>query len=152
MEPAVSNVRYAGFWKRLNAYGYDVIIVQLFALVPMFLFYSFPSLEQLMQLDPAVDAWFSAFTGWGLAISAAYNILFLAGPDQATPGKKFCGIRVMSESGGRVNLVQSALRHLASGISMLSFGLGFLIIPFTPEKTAIHDLLAHTRVVYKTKP
>ena len=140
-------MRYAGFWTRVNAYGYDVILVQLMALMPMFAFYHFPSMEQLVRADPAVHIWFSAFGYFALAISAAYNILLVAGPKQATLGKVYCGIKVVTVDGGRVTLMQSAIRHATSGISTLLGGLGFLTVAFTREKTCIHDLLAFTRVV-----
>ena len=141
-------MRYAGFWKRLNAYGYDVILVQLMALAPMLVFYRFPSMEQVVRLDPAVDAWFGAFSNLVLVISAAYNILLVAGPRQATLGKRYCGIKVVMADGGRVGLAASAIRHATSGISMLLGGVGFLTIAFTREKTAIHDLIARTRVIH----
>lgn len=142
-------VRYASFWKRLNAYGYDIILVQLAALAPMFLFYDFPSLEQLVRMDPLVDRWFSAFTNLCLVISAAYNILLVAGPRQATLGKTHCGIKVVTAQGGRLTLAQSAIRHATSGLSMVLAGLGFLTIIFTREKTALHDMIAQTRVIHK---
>lgn len=147
MSADATTVRYAGFWKRVNAYGYDVIIVQLAALVPMFLFYHFPSLEQFVRMDPAVDRWFSAFTNLVLVFSAAYNILLVAGPKQATLGKAFCGIKVVTEDGQRLTLVQSAIRHACSGLSTLAGGLGYLTVLFTREKTALHDMIAHTRVI-----
>ncbi len=142
-------MRYAGFWKRANAYGYDVILVQLMALVPMFLFYHFPSLEQIVRADPAVHAWFSAFSISALVISAVYNILMVAGPRQATLGKTYCRIKVVTAQGGRISLAQSAIRHATSGISTMLGGIGFLTVAFTREKTGIHDLLALTRVVHK---
>jgi uncharacterized RDD family membrane protein YckC len=149
MTADAQTVRYAGFWKRANAYGYDVIVVQLVTVALMLAFYTFPSMEQWVRMDGVADHWVGAFTNLCLAISAAYNILLVAGPRQATLGKQYCGIMVVTEHGGRVTLAQSAIRHAASGLSMLVSGLGFLTIPFTAEKTAIHDLIAKTRVVYK---
>lgn len=142
-------MRYAGFWKRATAYGYDVIIVQLLALLPMFVFYHFPSMEQIVRGDPALSQWFRAFGNAVLIISAIYTIWLTAGPMQATLGKAHCSLKVVTLDGGRLTLPQSAIRHLTSGISTLLFGLGFLTVAVTREKTGIHDMLAFTRVVYK---
>jgi uncharacterized RDD family membrane protein YckC len=140
-------MRYAGFWKRFNAYGYDVLIVQAIALVPVLLFTHFPTLEQVVTMAPEADAWFDGFTNVSLVVSALYNILMIAGPRQATWGKRHCGLKVVNIDGSRLTLPQSALRHAASGLSMIMGGLGFLPIFFTAEKTALHDMLCKTRVV-----
>jgi uncharacterized RDD family membrane protein YckC len=33
-------------------------------------------------------------------------------------------------------------------LSKLTFGIGFLLVAFTPKKRALHDLLARTQVVF----
>ncbi len=147
-----ATLRYASFWKRMNAYGYDLILMQMAALVPMLLFYSFPSLEDFVQLAPSVDAWGTAYTDWWIGVSAVYNILMVAGPKQATLGKAHCGIKVTDVEGGRLSLAQSAVRHGLSGLSMLLGGVPCLTILFTRERLAPHDMLASTRVIYRTTP
>jgi len=140
-------MNYASFWKRFHAYGYDLVLVQLITLPLVLLVYPFPTLEQLAQMAPESNDWFTAFTNGAIVISAIYNILFIAGNWQATPGKRFCGIRVVNADGTRLTLAQSAIRHAVSGISTLLFGLGFLTVWFTREKTALHDMICQTRVV-----
>ncbi len=141
-------IRYAGFWKRFAAYGYDIIIVQLLALIPMFLFYQVPTLEQIIMLAPEADSWFSTFTNSTILVSAIYNIGCVASTRQATPGKRYCGIYVIRSDGGRPSLATATWRHITSGISTLMCWLGFLTVAFTREKLGIHDMLAHTRVIY----
>jgi len=82
-------------------------------------------------------------------VSAVYNILFVAGPWRATPGKHWLGMKVVLANGEALTLMQSTLRHILSGISMLPFGwgLGCLTIAFTKYKTAPHDMLCNTRVI-----
>lgn len=138
---------YARFWSRVNAYGYDVIIVQLIALVPLLTLYNFPTMEQIILQAPEATQWFATFTNAAIAISAAYNILFTASDWQATPGKRHCNMMVVNVDGSRLTLKQSAIRHAASGISTITLWLGFLPALFTKERTTAHDMICKTRVI-----
>lgn len=142
-------MRYASFWKRFNAYGTDVLIVQLLALALVLMFTRLPTLEDFVTMNQAANDWASGFTNLSLVLSAAYNIYFVAGRWQATPGKRLCRIQVVNTDGSRLTFAQSAIRHAASGLSTLAFGLGFLPAAFTGEKTALHDMLCGTRVVMR---
>ena len=86
-----------------------------------------------------------------MAISALYNILFVAGKWEATPGKHWLGIKVTGVGGRRLSLLHSAARHLATGLSMMLGGLGYLTMPFSKQKLALHDMLCHTRVIHVIK-
>ncbi len=143
-------IRYGSFWKRMNAYGYDLIIVQLFTLLPTCLFFPFPTFEQIVQ-TASLGAWGEWYGNFFLAVSAAYNIYFVASPSGATPGKKYCRIKVVNLDGSRLNYVESAIRHGVSAIGTVTGGLGFLTAAFTREKTAIHDMICHTRVILVPK-
>lgn len=175
-ESTIPFYRCASFWKRLCAYGYDSLFVTILAIfVGWFLGSAAqaqtPQMEQLQQqiqllvslgwLPPGTDAnnlaaslgpMLSTSIHWSdflpiLLISAAYNIFFLTGSWQATPGKRFCGIYVVSAEGHKLTLAQSALRHATSGISALFFYLPALTILFTRDKLAVHDMICGTRVV-----
>lgn len=81
-------------------------------------------------------------------ISAIYNIGFVASRWQATPGKHWLGLKVVTADGDRLTLAQSAIRHLMSGISVVVLcGLGYLTMPFNREKAALHDMICNTRVI-----
>lgn len=142
-------MRYGSFWSRVNAYGYDIILVQVFAGLVMWQFAYFPTMEEWVRMEPAADTWVKQFTNLCLAFSAIYNIAFVASDWQATPGKRACKLQVVNRDGSRLTLVQSALRHAASGISTLIGGIGFLFALFTRERTALHDMLCNTRVIRK---
>ena len=167
---------YASFWKRLYAYGYDSLLVLIATwLVGMQL--PSPAAAQDItpeQLNATIQTLVAAGLlpegtatynlndmmqyqlnnafSWGdmllpLAVSAIYNIAFLVGHWQATPGKRFCGIYVTNATGGKLTLTESILRHVTSGLSMLFFGLGYITIFFSRQKLAPHDMLCGTRVV-----
>lgn len=170
---------YAGFWKRFNAYGIDATIVLIIAWLLDYLLPGSAhaqTADELKQLTDAVTALqtgqvspelmetakqslvSSMFGGSILpgpdqyllvAVSAIYNIFFAVGAWQATPGKHWMKIKITNAEGQPMSLMQSIMRHAASGISMLPMGLGYITIPYNRQKLAPHDMLCHTRVVLR---
>lgn len=164
---------YAPFRKRLFAYGYDSLLTSLAGLLLNWqlgsvAFAQTPEVQQ--QIDALVSAGLlpagtteaqlpnllgtqlASMFSWHdlvlpLLVSAVYHIYFTASVWQATLGKRFCGIYVTNADGSRLTPLQSAIRHINSGLSMLLGGLPMLTILFTREKLAPHDMLCHTRVV-----
>ena len=78
----------------------------------------------------------------------AYYAYFSAGPWQATPGKRICGIYMIRTNGKRVDAPFAVLRNFAYLVSAIPLGLGFLMAFWTDERQALHDMLMGTRVVY----
>lgn len=159
-------MRYAGFWKRLWAYSIDAIILQIALFILFMLMPDAPesttpesSLEQLVMMDPAtgqeqINAMLAGLFDpvsllIALGVVAMYNILFVASSWQATPGKRRYHMRVVTRDGARLGLIQSAVRHLACALSTLTAFLGFVMAAFHPEKAALHDVIAGTRVIYQ---
>ncbi len=87
-----------------------------------------------------------------MLVSALYNIFFICGTWQATPGKRWLDLQVTTQDGARLTLQQSALRHAASGLSMLLGGLGYITMFFTKDKLALHDIICNTRLLRLTSP
>lgn len=78
----------------------------------------------------------------------AYFTYFIGGKWQATPGKRVMGIHVMRADGAAVAHSYALARCFAYIASWIIIGLGFVLAAFTAERTALHDLLCDTRVVY----
>ena len=78
-----------------------------------------------------------------------YHTCFLASRWQATPGKRVMGCMVVTRDGQRLSYLNAFGRHLACAISWVPFFLpmGYFIAGWTSQKTALHDLIAGTRVV-----
>lgn len=157
-------MRYASFGKRLKAYHADAWVVTFLTLL---LDLSVPgasaqgmeefaqqlqAAQQLAGADPvAVNSILQVILRdlyIGLIVSAIYNIAFVASRWQATPGKRWCGIKVISANGARPSLAQSLLRHAACGVSSAMFLVGYFTVLWSREKTAVHDILSNTRVIY----
>ena len=159
-------MRYASFWKRLKAYHADAWIVAILTiLIDQFIPEASAQgmedfAQQIQTMQQLTGSGEVASTGdilqsimrgivLGLVVSAIYNVAFVASSWQATPGKRWCGIMVVDIKGGRPNLAQSCVRHLACGLSTLMFCVGYLTVIFTREKTALHDVISNTRVIVK---
>ena len=82
-----------------------------------------------------------------LLVGAGYLLMFTAAGGQ-TLGKMAFGIRVVGDesSAGDLTIKQAVYRSLLTLPSVLTLGAGFLPALFGDER-AIHDRLAHTRVV-----
>ena len=78
-------------------------------------------------------------------VSAAYFILFHWVWGQ-TLGKMALQIKVVSMDGGPLSLGQAVGRYLATFLSLLILGVGFIMAGIRSDKRALHDLLAGTRV------
>ncbi|MBU6427738.1 MAG: trypsin-like peptidase domain-containing protein, partial [Cyanobacteria bacterium REEB65] len=83
-----------------------------------------------------------------VAATIGYLVFFLG---DGTVGMWLCGLRAVRADGGRVSLGRSFGRYLATSLSFAVLGIGFLLIAFRPDKRALHDLLAGTRVVRAPK-
>jgi uncharacterized membrane protein len=76
-----------------------------------------------------------------------YWIVFEASAWQASVGKRLMSIRVVDLNGQRITLARSAARNLLKFVSVLTFGIGFIIIAFTRREQGLHDILARALVV-----
>jgi uncharacterized RDD family membrane protein YckC len=86
--------------------------------------------------------------GFLLLLDAFYLLMFTAASGQ-TVGKMAAGIRVVGASAAaepRVTIPQAAIRALATFPSVLVLGAGF-VPALIGSRLALHDRLAHTRVV-----
>lgn len=159
-------MHFAGFGKRFAAYGYDTFLVA-FLTWPIFYVLAdcqWPQGMGVLEMSQAfnarvllgeesadLEAAFACINMFGTymtVMSAVYNVLFVLTRWQATPGKRFCGLKVVDCSGARIGFVRSLVRHAASGLSLLPLGLGFIMIAWTKQHAALHDKIAATRVVH----
>lgn len=145
----------AGFWVRVAAYLVDwVVLTTITGLVTL------PWAEPLARLQAEFFAqWKSAtpdsqvmirYLLVSLAIHLPLGLAYFAGFHGAlgaTPGKQILGLRVVREDGSALGFPRACLRYAAALLSSASFGIGYLLAAIPPEKRALHDVLARTRVV-----
>jgi uncharacterized RDD family membrane protein YckC len=140
-------VRYAGFWIRALALLIDDVAVTVVSMIAVFCI-----TVPVMIVHPNLAADKSAIRASGnignLVVTVAYFIGLTASPWQATLGKRWLGIYVLTEDGRRLNPKHAFGRELAKFLSLITLMIGYMMAGWTREKTALHDRVAHTRVVY----
>jgi uncharacterized RDD family membrane protein YckC len=139
-----SELRAAGFWIRFAAHWPDQFIVS----AAVISYVGMPDVPPGPPKFEDIMAWTQMAQPWMLLFSAIYYILttWVWG---ATLGKLIFGLRVVRLDDSPVGLKESVFRFLASVLSGMIFGIGYLFVAFRPDKRAMHDLLARTRVVHK---
>lgn len=80
-------------------------------------------------------------------LGAGYHALFEPSPRQATPGQRLLRLRVVDLAGARIGRGRALLRHVAGALSWLTLNIGHALAVLRPDRRALHDLVAGTRVV-----
>lgn len=138
--PATVGVAYAGFWRRLAAYGIDIgLLAVLFFGIGMVIGIFAPGADA-QELE-------AAFNALGLLVFWVYNANMESGPRQGTFGKRAMGLKVCDESGQPLSFGRASGRFFGKFLSGLFLGVGFLMIGFTDRKQGLHDKLVSTLVV-----
>jgi uncharacterized RDD family membrane protein YckC len=139
-------MKFAGFWIRVAAAIIDWIIIAFvfFILekasgIPFLQAYNEDFRGEMVNLNLTVITY---------VISYLYFVSFVASKWQATPGKRLLKIYVVTEDAGKISLARSFGREAASYLAAIIMCIGYLMVAFTKQKTGLHDLIAHTRVIY----
>ena len=130
---------YAGFWKRFAALFVDGLLVGFASILLMVV------LGLLLGMQSSLMTVLYYLFMFGL--SAYYFVSMEAGPNSATLGKRWLKLRVLDVDGNRLNTSRAFVRWLAHGISNITLYIGYLIQPFTERKQALHDIISSTIVV-----
>jgi uncharacterized RDD family membrane protein YckC len=148
---------YAGFWVRLFAGLLDLIFISpiVFLLIYYFGISEYQSfrisgdLYNYKDLSISTQSKFADYISY--VVSIIYLTYFISRKSQATLGKRVMGIYVGNPDGSKLIWQRSLARALASMVTSMTLGLGFLIVAFTKEKTALHDIICNTRVFHGKK-
>jgi len=138
---------YAGFWKRFMASILDTLVL----LVAFFIFLIFIGLWVIaIGADGHDDTLLTIMLGLiGFTVRLFYFAFMESGPTQATLGKMAVGIKVTDLAGNRIDLSKAVLRYLAKLLSEFTLGVGYVMAGFSPQKQALHDMIAGCLVVDK---
>ncbi len=154
---------YAGFVKRLIAAFVDFLFVtaitlffRLLFILTIFLIFLIlrTGPGSIMQIDKKVFIvvlvlvtpiliFIRMLVAWlYFAIMESSNL-------QATLGKMALGIKVTNLDRNKISFARATGRHFGKYISLAIFGIGFIMIAFTPRHQGLHDILAETLVLKK---
>jgi uncharacterized RDD family membrane protein YckC len=145
---ARTNVAFAGFWRRLLAFGIDYVFLcgvelalaaAVYVVAPTSLSaIQGGSLQAIEEVGPVMSA-----------ITWAYFGIFESSPARATLGKMALGLYVGDIHGDPITFRRAVWRNWLKALSWLTLGTGYVLAGFTPRKQGLHDLLAGTLVLRK---
>lgn len=137
-----SEPRYANFWRRLAAWWFDQLILTVigYGLALVVVSYVLPS-------GVSWELIYITATCALLLLNWLYHAAFESSSLQATLGKLAIELKVTTLSGDRIGFGRASGRYFAKILSALLFGIGFMMIAFTPRRQALHDLLTDCLVV-----
>jgi uncharacterized RDD family membrane protein YckC len=134
-EAAGFGIRFLAFLVDEMILGIPLLLGGLALMTSMTSFASGPSI-------PLVSAGVSLYS----LFCMLYYVYFW-GARGATPGKSLLGLSVVTDAGETpIGYGRALLRLVGYAVSSFLFGLGFLLIAFSPDRRGLHDRIAGTRV------
>jgi uncharacterized RDD family membrane protein YckC len=130
-------MEYAGFWRRVAAALIDGILVGVVSWIVTLIF---SGISDGAEVTAQILVLIAAYGYYAGMESSSY---------QATVGKIALGIQVTDLNGNRISFGRALGRNLAEILSALIFGIGYIMVAFTPKKQGLHDMIAGTLVVQK---
>ncbi len=153
MAPAeLALLRKAGFWLRSPAFLVDAVLVVLLATGGAMLVDLAVQIGGMISSAPEAGLEWLNTTATSLLvilIALCYFTLFV-GLHGQTPGKMLLGLKIIRTSGEEVGYRRALVRWIGQCLSLLTLGLGFLMVAFSREKQALHDKIAGTYVVRRS--
>ncbi len=131
----------AGFWVRLGAWAIDTVI--LFA-AQMIMVAVWPGFSEYFDSDTYLH-WVDLL---GFIVGALYYTVGVS-VWATTVGKRLLGLYVLRPDGAKAGFGRALARYFAGILSMLIFGIGYLMIGLRSDKRGLHDLICDTVVVRK---
>lgn len=161
----MSGKNYAGFWLRFVAYLIDGIILNiinwLIVLPAMGAIglgigatatgFDFDSMSEgdMIAMATAIGGMLFAGGLIGIAVNILYFTLMESSKFQGTLGKMALGLKVTTESGGKLDFGKALVRNIAKILSGIIIMIGYIMAAFTEKKQALHDIIAKALVVRK---
>ena len=149
-------VHPAGFWRRIFAGLFDVLVLGTAGLVMLLEvrvavslaeFYGWTALE---APEAEVVLWITLGLIWSAASVILVPTLYYTLAEGAfgqTPGKALFGVVVVAEDGQPIGYGRAFARLLTLPYAVVPAGIGLLWAALPPAKRAWHDYISATRVV-----
>ena len=147
---------YGGFWRRFWALLLDSFIASIppavicipLLMLPVAQIGAAPEGQEL-PLRPFIML-LAVYVLWCVLSCICmwlYFALLESGKHQATWGKRLFGIKVVDCHGKRISFARATGRYFSKMLSYMICYIGFIMMPFTNRKCALHDMIAGTYVV-----
>jgi uncharacterized RDD family membrane protein YckC len=154
----VAAARYAGFWPRLGGWLIDQLIIAIpFNIVTdLLVSYNQPTVTTTTDAGNNVHIhWHGDWLTLGLLLLASsvttwlYSSILQSSSRQATVGQGALGLVITDLDGNRISFARASGRYLATFLTSLTFGIGYLMMIWTKRKQTLQDKIAGTVVIPK---
>jgi len=130
-----------GFWIRAVALAVDIAVLAIFVIL---IFVAFGARTEGFFSEDTSGVVFASLVSCAVLASYSSVLITLWG---TTVGKRAFDLYVLRRDGARCGLWQAFGRQVASIVSILVVGIGYLMIAFRADKRGLHDLMAGTAVI-----
>ena len=155
---------YASLWRRTVASIIDLLVLAVsYYLVTTLLVFVINQItaDISIHVDGMIDyeardrAGYNMFAlSWYPTIfsfSLLYHTVLVSSVKQGTFGKMAMGIIVTDMNGNKISCIKAIARFFSSLLSILTFGIGYLMACFTKKKQTLHDVIAGSLVLKKRR-
>ena len=147
-KPPVSACKsYVSFWIRVDAFLTDFVTLYVIMLVSTLILIHCLAYLTSVTLNEMAMIVFAFLLLYGLIGVWLYFSLFESSRKQATPGKLCLCIKVVGSDGSRISFGRATARYFGKFLSVLTLGMGYIMVGFTSKKQGLHDIIAKCFVV-----
>jgi uncharacterized RDD family membrane protein YckC len=122
-------------WRRIASIIYDALLVLAILIVMSIPFFSF-NVEENNLLKITMQVYFYFII--------QYFFVWFWVNNEGTLGMKTWKIKISCDNGEKISYKKAIIRFNIAIISILFFGLGFLISLFRKDKKCLHDIISKT--------
>jgi uncharacterized RDD family membrane protein YckC len=149
----------AGLGWRLLAASLDIVLFSAGSVIPFAPVIAMPLVERFLLSSEAMSQSVhtkSLVAGGCVVLWVLFVFYYIVhgwARRGGTPGLRLCGLRLMDwRHRVPIGYPRAFLRLAALLVTLLTLGLGFLLVPFRRDRKALHDLLAGTLVSHRGLP
>ena len=124
-------------WRRIASIIYDALLVLAILIVMSIPFFSF-NVEENNLLKITMQVYFYFII--------QYFFVWFWVNNEGTLGMKTWKIKIFCDDGEKISYKKAIIRFNIAIISILFFGLGFLISLFRKDKKCLHDIISKTNL------
>ncbi len=150
--PQPQQTNYGGFGLRFVAYLIDGVVLFIFQMIVGIIF------GIGMVGTMALDSYSGNLVGMGmnlimqLVLLVGYVLYFSlmeSSKNQGTLGKMALGLKVVDRQGQRISFGKALGRYFSKILSVITLGIGYLMIIWDEKKQGLHDKVVDTYVIKK---
>lgn len=141
------SIRYGGFWRRVMAYQFDLLLIYLISAFVWGWLYHITGID-IDLFNVLYEQHYLLVYTLLLVLPWLYFAGFHSSKWQATPGMWFLDMQVVNKDYERLSIIYASVRFFTSVIANIITLVPMLMLP---SKQTFHDMWANSYVIIKSK-